>query len=327
MRPEALEFLACPVSGDPLVLEGIESEDPDGHVITARLRAVPGGATYPIREGVPRLLAPGIAAVRVATARRFAEEWRRWHQLRDCYERQLFDWIAPVAPGDLAGRTVFEGGCGKGRHTAIVARCGARAVVSLDLGESAIVAFRNTRHLPQAHVVIGDLMHPPVKPCFDLALAIGVLHHMPDPAAAFRALAATLQPGGRVAIWVYGREGNEWIRRWVDPVRRAFTSRLPAPALWWLTLPVAALVHLGVRLTPRPQPGGSAPRGPYAEYLAGLRGFPFGEVHAIVFDHLVTPVAHYLEGPEVARWFDSGFREVTVRRHRRYSWAATALKS
>jgi len=48
----------------------------------------------------------------------------------------------------------------------------------------------------------------PVEPQCDLVVSIGVLHHIPDPdpvvAAAYRALV----PGGRLLVWLYGREGN-----------------------------------------------------------------------------------------------------------------------
>ncbi len=60
--------------------------------------------------------------------------------------------------------------------------------MALDLGGAIEVAFARTRHLPNAHVVQADLVHPPVRRCFDVALSVGVLHHLPDPRAGFEAL-------------------------------------------------------------------------------------------------------------------------------------------
>src|SRR4030088_570085 len=74
-----------------------------------------------------------------------------WSELRDYYEQEFFDWVAPLTAADFAGQAVFEGGCGKGRHTAIVATRRAKAIVAMDLGSSAFVAFAHTRPLPNAH--------------------------------------------------------------------------------------------------------------------------------------------------------------------------------
>jgi hypothetical protein len=60
-----------------------------------------------------------------------------------------------------------------------------------------------------------------------LAYSIGVIHHLPVPKSGFLALCSHVKPGGRVAAWVYGKEGNLWIEKLVDPIRKNITSRLP----------------------------------------------------------------------------------------------------
>ena len=44
------------------------------------------------------------------------------------------------------------------------------------------------------------LADPPPQPPFDLAVSLLVLHHLPDTAAALRAIRALLRPGGRLAL-------------------------------------------------------------------------------------------------------------------------------
>ncbi len=324
MRPEALEYLRCPLTGSKLTLAAGATAERDGHVMTGELVADSGGHRYRIDRGVPILTAAAVDAVKTETAGRFAEEWTRWTELRAYYEEQFLGWIAPVARDDFAGRVVLEGGCGKGRHTAIVAGFGAKAIIAIDLGDAAYVAFQNTRSLPNAHVVIGDLLQLPVARAFDLVFSVGVVHHLPDPAAGFASLSQTVKPGGRIVVWVYGAENNEWITRFVDPVRKALTARLPPEALRrLLTLPSAALWG-AIKLFYKPGPDGKGPKLPYGDYFASMHGFPYDEIHLIVFDQLVTPVAFYLRGDEVRRWFQSGFEDVLVRWHRQYSWTATA---
>lgn len=327
MRTSALQWLACPACRAPLTLAGGEP-GADGHVLDGALACAACARQYPIRGGVPVLLAGAVDAVKRATAQRFAEEWTRWHESRSYYARQFLGWLAPLTEADFAGKTVFEGGCGKGRHTEVVARFGARAVVAIDLGDSAHVAFAQTRSLENAHVVIGDLLQPPVpRGAFDLAFSVGVLHHLPDPRAGFRALSDVVRPGGRVAFWVYGRENNEWIVRLVDPVRKSVTSRMPAEWLKRASLLPSAALWGAIRLLYRPREDGKGPPLPYGDYFAAMHGFPFDEIHSIVFDQLVTPVAHYLGGDEVKGWFDGGFDDVRVRWHGEYSWSGHARVS
>lgn len=326
MRPEAVNFIVCPNCAGELSLSADASRaHEDGHIMTGNLACRGCASQFYIRDGVPILVPANLANVKLETASRFAEEWTRWSDLRDYYEQEFFDWVAPLSAKDFAGQLVFEGGCGKGRHTAIVASHGAKAIVSLDLGASAFVAFAHTRQFPNAHVVIGDLLNPPVRPVFDLAFSVGVLHHLPDPAAGFASLASRVREGGRVAFWVYGQEGNEWITRYVDPVRKAITSRLPASFLRIAAIPPAAALWAVIKLFYRPGANGKGPANlPYGDYFAALYDYPFDEIHANVFDQLVTPVAYYLREDEVRPWLASGFRDAALRSHRGYSWTGLA---
>lgn len=324
MRREALNYLACPNCAGALALRG-EAREEENHIMAGKLACVACPAEFSIRDGVPVLLPAQLEHLKLQTASRFAEEWTRWSDLRAYYSQEFLAWIAPVTAGDFRDKTVFEGGCGKGRHTSIVASLGAKTIVSLDLGESAFVAFAHTRHLPNAHVVIGDLLHPPVRPVFDMAVSVGVLHHLPDPAAGFASLASRVRNGGGVFFWVYGYEGNEWITRYVNPVRKMITSKLPAGLLRVLCLAPSAFLWAVIKLFYCPGADGKGPRHlPYGDYFAAMYDYPFDEIHANVFDQLVTPVAFYLKDEEVRPWLSKGFQDVALRSHRGYSWTGLA---
>ena len=324
MRREALNFIACPNCGNGLALCGEVREEKE-HIMAGKLACAACQALFSICDGVPVLLPANLETVKLETASRFAEEWTRWKDLRGYYEEEFFAWVAPVTGEDFRGKTVFEGGCGKGRHTAIVASHGARAIVSLDLGESAFIAFAHTRDLPNAHLIIGDLLHPPVRPAFDLAFSVGVLHHLPDPAAGFASLASRVRNGGRVFFWVYGYEGNEWITRYINPIRKAVTSKLPAGLLRVLCLAPSVFLWAVIKLFYRPRADGQGPQYlPYGDYFAAMHSYPFDEIHANVFDQLVTPVAFYLKEEEVRPWLSTGLQDILLRSHRGYSWTGLA---
>jgi SAM-dependent methyltransferase/uncharacterized protein YbaR (Trm112 family) len=319
MRSEALELLVCPRCGGALVADA-EAPAADGHILGGELGCA-CGARYPITGGVPRLL-PDSEPMSVEVGRRFGASWSIFDHRSRYHEQQFLDWVAPLQPADFVGKTILEAGCGKGRHSALMASWGAESVVALDLGPSVDIAFRDTRHLANVHVVQGDLTQPPVARAFDLGIAVGVLHHLPDPAAGFRAVAGRVRPGGRVSVWVYGREGNDWIVYLVDPLRRAVTSRMPEELLYWLSLPPTAALGLLLRayrfrILSR--------RLPYGEYLHYISRFPLREVHNIVYDQLVTPVTYYLRESDVRAWFETPeLADLELAWHNKNSWRAAA---
>src|SRR2546426_12242274 len=139
--------------------------------------------------------------------------------------------MAPVGKDAFAGRRVLDAGCGKGRHLRLAAAFGAKEVIGVDLGPTVDAAAQNTADLDIVHVVQGDLTRPPFRlESVDLIYSIGVLHHLPEPEAGFRALSPLLVPGGRFVAWLYAREGNGWGLALVDPARRLPGRPPPPPA-------------------------------------------------------------------------------------------------
>jgi SAM-dependent methyltransferase len=322
MRESALRLLRCPNCRGELKLGAVTERAQDGHIMSGRL-SCGQGESFEIVRGLPRLLPQGVAGESVETAARFGAEWETFRHLGSYDEEWLRNWLDPLGPGDFAGKTVFEGGCGKGRHTIIAARWGSAEIVSVDLGAAAWVAFDHTRALENVHIVQGDLCHPPVAPgAFDVAFSVGVLHHLPEPRKGFNALAKVVRSGGRLAIWVYGLESNEWIVRFVNPVREKMAARMPTKLLYWLSLAPSAALAAWVRLY---KSDALAARLPYAAYMKRLAEIPLREVHCIVFDQLVTPIAYYLPEEEVRSWFGNGcFNDVRISWHNQNSWRGTA---
>jgi SAM-dependent methyltransferase len=322
VRERALDYLACRC-GAGFRLEAAERRD--DHVEEATLHCRDCGAVYPIRGGVPRF-AGEVAPVERESAGAFGYEWTRYSELSDRYRQQFLDWIRPVDAAFFRGKAVLEGGCGKGRHSALAASFGARDVVAIDLSDAVDAAYRNTRHLPNVHVVQADLKRAPVRACFDYAFSIGVLHHLPVPERGFRALLSRLRPGGHISAWVYGREGNGWIVHLVSPLRERLTSRLPHRLLDALAAALTAPLFAATRLVYGPTQGRLLGRPlPYGAYLSYIAPFPFREQRSIVFDHLVAPVAHYIARDEFAAWFsDAGLADVQIEPHNANSWRGFA---
>ena len=94
-----------------------------------------------------------------------------------------------------------------------------------------------------------DAENLPFEPgSFDFVMAIGVLHHLPDPARALRAIARFARPGGHVHVYLYWWPESRLHRtvlRGVAAARR-LTVRLPHRFLHLACYPLAAALRLMV---------------------------------------------------------------------------------
>jgi SAM-dependent methyltransferase len=244
MRRKLLEIIVCPACRSAFELDSFatgprSSDHPrDPEVLDGALRCTACGASYPVIGGVPRLLStPLLDRMRGRYPEFFAAhpEFLRGrddagHELADTLEsftRQRLDlrppgpefarqWhenlarnLGPALPVEkLQDRLVLDVGCGFGRHMYVASEQGAE-VVGIDLSGGVDRAYELTRRRPNCHVVQANIFDRPLREnAFDLVWSFGVLHHMPDPFAGFRAIVPFARPdGGRVLIWVYGYTG------------------------------------------------------------------------------------------------------------------------
>jgi SAM-dependent methyltransferase len=282
-------------------------------------------ASFPITRGIPRF-APltEVESDKQATAANFGWQWQHFTEDDARYAEQFLGWISPVTPDFFRDKVVLEGGCGKGRHTQLAARWGAQDVVGIDLSAAVETAFDATRSLPNAHIIQADIYRLPLARKFDYAFSVGVLHHLPDPRGGFMSLASKVKPGGYLSAWIYGAENNEWITRFVDPVRERITSRLDQRVLLQLSKIPAAFMYVATKLVYGPlNRNGSAVAKHlfYNDYLRAIAPFGWREQHLIVFDHLVAPTAFYIPRGEFDEWWSElGARELTISWHNKNSW-------
>lgn len=326
MKDRLLQYLACPKCAAAITIASADKRE-DAEILEGQLACTSCALTWPIVRGVPRFasLSKG-EEDKAATAAGFGWQWQHFTQTDTKYEQQFLGWIAPVTPEFFKDKVVLEGGCGKGRHTELAAQWEARDVIGIDLSAAVETAFAATRHLENAHIVQADIYKLPLTRTFDYAFSVGVLHHLPDPRGGFKSLASKVKAGGHISAWVYGAENNEWITRWVNPLRQRLTSRMNPKLLLHLSKLPAAIVFAATKLVYGPLNRSSrgatlAGRLFYNDYLNAIAPFGWREQHTIVFDHLVAPTAFYITRDDFAEWWQEiGASEINIGWHNSNSW-------
>ena len=182
----------------------------------------------------------------------FGDEWRRFDQgalseaeLREMFEAyfRIFPW--ETLPPNAVGLDV---GCGSGRWARLVAPRVGRLVCIDASEEAAAVARQNLASLPncEVHVASVDAMPVPDQ-SFDFAYSLGVLHHVPDTAAAIRSCAAKLKPGAPFLVYLYYAFDNRprWFRliAHLSEMLRVPLSRAPRKVKYVASQVIAALIY------------------------------------------------------------------------------------
>jgi SAM-dependent methyltransferase len=254
----------------------------------------------------------------------FGDQWTRYTTNDGYYASlELFrDICGPVLdPSAMKGASVADIGSGTGRIVSMLLAAGAGHVIAIEPSAAFEVLKANTAaHADRIEYVQGAGEAVPVGRDLDYVVSIGVLHHIYDPAPVVRAAYAALRPGGRMLVWLYGREGNESYLRVVEPLRR-ITVRLPQRALaaicHALNLCLAAYILL-CRFLPLPLRG----------YMNNVIGrFSWTKRYLVIYDQLNPTVArYYTRGEAAALLADGGFANIRLHHRHGYSWTVMGEK-
>ena len=189
------DLLACPACGGEL------SADWCCRRCAARFEAP---------DGIPALRLAGDP--RTEAVARFYEQapfpgYPARDSLHDLHARagrsEFAQLVHQAIPGDAR---IADIGCGTGQMSLYLARAD-RVVIGADLTRAALLLGAEAARrfgLTQVRFVETDLRRPGLRAgSFDVVYSSGVLHHTPDPRAAFARLAQLARPGGMIILGVY----------------------------------------------------------------------------------------------------------------------------
>jgi 2-polyprenyl-3-methyl-5-hydroxy-6-metoxy-1,4-benzoquinol methylase len=168
-----------------------------------RLTVIEGETTFAVRQQYeenpyPRWVVPPSTPERVSI---------------DDYLKGRFPLSSYRPIGDRARVDVLIAGCGTGEHSIGTARLYKNVeVLAIDLSLSSLAyAKRKTRELGMRNIEYAQadvLNATSIGRSFDVIDSSGVLHHLADPVAGWRALIPLLRPGGLMRIGLYSERGR-----------------------------------------------------------------------------------------------------------------------
>ena len=139
------------------------------------------------------------------TVKAFGEEWERFDAFSDdeisTAGKEYFDLLPDHVLNEF--ENALDMGCGSGRWTRYIAPH-VKHVVAIDPSEACFVAKRNTADLANVRILKASLENIPFPDeSFDLAICLGVLHHIPDTQKALSELCKKIKPGGTLLLYLY----------------------------------------------------------------------------------------------------------------------------
>ncbi|SME98895.1 Ubiquinone/menaquinone biosynthesis C-methylase UbiE [Tistlia consotensis] len=257
------------------------------------------------------------------TIRDFGAQWTRFRANEGYYaSAEIFsDICGPLLPvAEFAGASVADLGSGTGRVVAMLIEAGAAEVTAVEPSAAYEVLRHNldgARDKVRFVQAKGDQLEGGP---FDLVVALGVLHHIPEPAPVVRRAFERLKPGGRILVWLYGREGNRLYLAFAEPLRWV-TTRLPDRLLAPLAMALTAVLSAycgACRFLPLPM----------RAYMRAIIGrYDWRYRYLTVFDQLNPQFSKYYRRGEVeALLAEAGFTDVRLHHRHGYSWTAIGRK-
>lgn len=258
------------------------------------------------------------------TIQDFGVQWTRYQGSPGYYGSLEFlaDVLGPlIAIQDLKGKKVAEVGSGTGRIVDMLLKAGADHVTAIEPSKGFDVLRENLKSYKEKvsfHNVEGDKI--PQTNDYDYIFSIGVIHHIYEPEKVLKVIYGALKPGGKLFLWVYGKENNERYL-FLANLLRLFTTKLPhflLVGLSWILFFILKIYMQFAKIISLP----------LKDYLDGVLGKCSDHViRLVIYDQLNPSYAKYYTQDEVISLLKRcGFMDIRLYHRHNYSWSAVGKK-
>ncbi len=252
--------------------------------------------------------------------------WKTEHEFQaeylGDYDFLYRDWIYPWAYEDFKDKEVLDAGSGPGIQARLIARY-AKHVIAVDLDAIDTTRKQTADISDKVDYVRADIGTMDLGRQFDFVNCVGTIHHTDDPDKTFRNLLKHVRPGGKLIIWTYAHEGNQLMRCFVEPMRKALLDKASHEILWALSgllnavlyIPTYTLYHLPLKWLP------------YYEYLENARRMSFRRNALNIYDKLNAPQTHFITEKQIRSWFNTDhFEDIHISMYKGVSWRGSGTK-
>ncbi len=317
----------CPHCGEELSLrvdEGNDEEAKSGAFDCSSCQK-----EFLIQNGIPRFL-QNASDITKHTSKSFGYKWRKFGEIDEFYKKNFYDELVPLDYEHFfEGKVVLDAGTGMGIPSYCMAEQGAKEVYGIDISDSIDIAYVNTASFKNVMIAQGDIYEMPFRPSFfDAVICVAVLQHMSDPKKAVDTLFNYVKPGGKLIVWVYGREGNGLVRWFVEPFRKHISRKMSLEKVLALSTILGTLFHYIAYYIYKPINKRKIYLLPMNDYVMYRTEFDrMMNVH-MVFDQLLAPLSYLFTKEEVEKLFDRpDVMNLRLRHHNRNSWTVICDKS
>jgi SAM-dependent methyltransferase len=243
--------------------------------------------------------------------------WTSDEMFRDHFENQTPPFF------DLRDRVVVDIGSGSGRVLKMLSRYQPKRLIGVEPSHGFEVLRNNTREIANLELVNLPAEKFVLSNKANVAVSLGVIHHIPNPIDAVKNIYNQLSENGTFIMWVYGFENN---RSYVffQQFFRKFFRLAPDLVLDRISLAITYLLDTYLFVSKSL----CHSRLPLTIYLDKLFS-KCGRLQKkyIVFDQLNPVYAKYYKKSEVIKLLtEAGFSSIELFHRHSYSWTAIARK-
>jgi len=255
---------------------------------------------------------------KLGSPNRFGSNWKKYNELNSIYEEQFLEWILPLQKKDLKNKKILDAGCGIGRNSYYCIKFGAKEVYLFDVEQSTVnIAKENLKNYENAHVFEDSIytLESISDDSFDLVMSIGVIHHLSEPQLAISKLFSKVKKDGKLLIWVYGYEGNEFLIKLLK-ILRFFTTRLPYKLVEFLGKIFALVLYCLLKVYPAK-----------SMYWSRAKRMSLYVLEQIIIDQLIPKIANYYKKSELLNIFSEiKYQNIEINHTNQNSWSILLTK-